>query len=195
MRVATNSWPRTGSSMASRLPPPCSIRRRRWAPTGCSSSAAPPSAARPTKSRPSRPPLGRAFWRHVRPMRGPCAARQRARGRRERPAGPADLIVTIGGGTPIDTAKILLMCLPRTSARPRNWAPIASRWLDDGSKRVPAVKAPPIRQIVVRRRCRRGIQQPGGCSDPLRQVKDLYTGRLIGAQGSSWTRRLTVHTP
>lgn len=107
-----------------------------------------------------------------------------------------DLIVTIGGGTPIDTAKILLICLAEDIRTAEELGAYRIQVLDDGSKRIPAVKAPPIRQIVVPTTLSGAeFSNLGGCSDPLRQVKDLYTGRLIGAQAVILDPRLTVHTP
>ena len=35
----------------------------------------------------------------------------------------------------------------------------------------------------------------GGCTDPVRKVKDLYTGRLIGGQVVILDPAVTVHTP
>ncbi len=107
-----------------------------------------------------------------------------------------DLIVTVGGGTPIDTVKILLLCLAEGITKPSELDNFRIRILDDGSKQVPHVRRPPVRQIVVPTTLSGAeFSNLGGCSDPERQVKDLYTGREIGAQVVILDPAITVHTP
>ena len=107
-----------------------------------------------------------------------------------------DLIVTVGGGTPIDTVKILLLCLAEGVTTAEALDNYRIRVLDDGSKQVPHVGRPPVRQIVVPTTLSGAeFSNLGGCSDPERQVKDLYTGREIGAQAAILDPAITVHTP
>jgi len=107
-----------------------------------------------------------------------------------------DLIVTVGGGTPIDTVKILLLCLAEGVTTAEALDNYRIRVLDDGSKQVPHVGRPPVRQIVVPTTLSGAeFSNLGGCSDPERQVKDLYTGREIGAQAVILDPAITVHTP
>jgi alcohol dehydrogenase class IV len=66
----------------------------------------------------------------------------------------------------------------------------------DGSRVVPAVKDPPLRQIIVPTTLSGAeFSNLGGCIDPIRKVKDLYTGRLIGGQVVILDPAVTVHTP
>lgn len=107
-----------------------------------------------------------------------------------------DLIVTIGGGTPIDTGKVLLIVMAegiKTAAQPGEYR---IRVLENGSRHVPIVKAPSLRRVIV------PTTVPGtefnnlaGCSNPERKVKDLHTGRLIGAQVVILDPAVTIHTP
>jgi len=107
-----------------------------------------------------------------------------------------DLIVTVGGGTPIDTVKVLLICLAQNVQTEAELGEYRIRVLEDGSKHVPAVGKPPVRQIVVPTTLSGAeFSCLGGCSDPARQVKDIYSGREIGAQVVILDPALTVHTP
>ena len=111
-------------------------------------------------------------------------------------AAAPDLIVTVGGGTPIDTVKVLLICLAENVQSEEALGEYRIRVLADGSKHVPKVGKPPVRQIVLPTTLSGAeFSNLGGCSDPLRQVKDLYTGREIGAQVVILDPALTVHPP
>src|SRR5690606_18534412 len=80
-----------------------------------------------------------------------------------------DLIVTVGGGTPIDTVKILLLCLAEGITKSSELDNFRIRILDDGSKHVPHVRRPPVRQIVVPTTLSGAeFSNLGGCSDPER---------------------------
>lgn len=107
-----------------------------------------------------------------------------------------DLIVTVGGGTPIDTVKVLLLCLAQDVTSEDGLDEYRIRVLEDGSRSIPSVGKPPIRQIVVPTTLSGAeFSNLGGCSDPVRQVKDLYTGREIGAQIVILDPQVTVYTP
>jgi alcohol dehydrogenase class IV len=111
-------------------------------------------------------------------------------------AAEPDLIVTIGGGTPIDTVKILLICLAHDLTEPAELDDFHIRILDDGSRHVPTVAAPPVRQIIIPSTLSGAeFSKIGGASDPMRQVKDLYIGREIGGQAVILDPAISVHTP
>lgn len=70
------------------------------------------------------------------------------------------------------------------------------RVADDGSRIVPVVPDPPLRQIIVPTTLSGAeFSNLGGCTDPARQVKDIYTGRFIGGQAVILDPAVTVHTP
>lgn len=112
-----------------------------------------------------------------------------------RSAGP-DLIVTFGGGTAIDTVKVLLIVLAQELTHTRQLDDYRIRVDPDGSRHVPAIKAPPMRQIVVSTTLSAAeFSSLGGCTDPEREIKDAYSAREIGAASVILDPAVTVHTP
>jgi maleylacetate reductase len=94
-----------------------------------------------------------------------------------------DLIVTVGGGTPIDTVKVTLLTMAAGVTDEPGFDAMRIRVEADGSRMVPSIKDPPVRQIIVPTTLSGAeFSNLGGCTDPVRKVKDLYTGRLIGGQ-------------
>jgi alcohol dehydrogenase class IV len=107
-----------------------------------------------------------------------------------------DLIVTLGGGTPMDTVKVMLVMLAESITEISGFDALRIRVDDDGIKHVPVIKDPPLRQIIIPTTLSGAeFSNIGGCTDRLRQVKDLYTGRYIGAQVVILDAAVTVHTP
>jgi maleylacetate reductase len=107
-----------------------------------------------------------------------------------------DLIVTVGGGTPIDTVKVTLLTMAAGVTDEPGFDAVRIRVEADGSRVVPAIKEPPIRQIIVPTTLSGAeFSNLGGCTDPVRKVKDLYTGRLIGGQVVILDPAATVFTP
>ena len=107
-----------------------------------------------------------------------------------------DLIVTVGGGTPVDTVKVLLICLAHDLQTPEQLDYYRVRVSEDGAKVVPEVASPPLRQIIVPTTLSGAeFSKIGGATDPVREVKDLYIGREIGGQAVILDAAITVHTP
>jgi maleylacetate reductase len=107
-----------------------------------------------------------------------------------------DLIVTVGGGTPIDTVKVMLLALAAAVDDEPGFDGVRIRVGADGTRVVPAIKDPPLRQIIVPTTLSGAeFSNLGGCTDPARKVKDLYTGRLIGGQVVILDPAVTVYTP
>ena len=107
-----------------------------------------------------------------------------------------DLIVTVGGGTPIDTVKVTLLTMAAGVTDESGFDAVRIRVEGDGSRVIPTVKDPPIRQIIVPTTLSGAeFSNLGGCTDPMRKVKDLYTGRLIGGQVVVLDPAVTVYTP
>ena len=107
-----------------------------------------------------------------------------------------DLIVTMGGGTPIDTVKVMLLTTAAGVTDEAGFDGVRIRVEADGTRVVPAVKDPPFRQIIVPTTLSGAeFSNLGGCTDPVRKVKDLYTGRLIGGQVVILDPAVTVYTP
>lgn len=107
-----------------------------------------------------------------------------------------DLIVTVGGGTPIDTVKVMLLAMAAGVTDESGFDAMRIRVEADGKRIVPSSKDPPLRQIIVPSTLSGAeFSNLGGCTDPVRKVKDLYTGRLIGGQVVILDPALTLHTP
>jgi maleylacetate reductase len=115
--------------------------------------------------------------------------------RRFRHANP-DLVVTVGGGTPIDTVKLALLCLAENIDDEQTLGEFRIQVDAQGKRHTPMVRNPPMRQVVIPTTLSAAeFTNLGGCTDPIRQVKDLYTGREIGAMVVILDPALTLHTP
>jgi len=107
-----------------------------------------------------------------------------------------DLILTFGGGTAIDTVKVMLIALAHGLTRPEQLGEYHLGVNADGSRRVPRVAPPPCRQIVLSTTLSAAeFSNLGGCTDTVRKVKDAYLGREIGAAAVILDPGVTVHTP
>ena len=64
-------------------------------------------------------------------------------------AAAPDLVLTVGGGTAIDTVKVMLVALAQDVRTPQGLSDWHMKVNPDGSRHVPAMKPPPCRQVVV----------------------------------------------
>ena len=107
-----------------------------------------------------------------------------------------DLILTIGGGTVIDTVKVMLIALAHDLTTPDELSHYHLRANPDGTRHTPAIKAPPCRQIVLSTTLSAAeFSDFGGCTDPARGIKDGYNAKFIGAATVILDPAVTVHTP
>ena len=112
-----------------------------------------------------------------------------------RAAGP-DLIVTIGGGTPIDTVKILQICLAHGVERAEDLDALHSTLGPDGRRVDPAIKPSPVRQVAVPTTLSGAeFSNLGGGTDTRTRVKHSFTGADIGARSVILDPAVTRHTP
>lgn len=108
----------------------------------------------------------------------------------------ADLVVTVGGGTPIDTAKMALLCLAENVEAPEDLEPFAISVAEDGSRHTPAVASPPLRQIAAPTTLSGAeFSDLSGCVDPATQTKQLFSGREIGPAAVVLDPTITLDTP
>lgn len=112
-----------------------------------------------------------------------------------RDAGP-DLIVSVGGGTVIDTVKVLLVAL----AQDVHDVDALDDWHvkvnADGSRHIPGVRSPPVRQIAVPTTLSGAeFSSFGGATDTRRKAKHGFTGREIGPAAVILDPAATVPTP
>ncbi len=107
-----------------------------------------------------------------------------------------DLVLTVGGGTAIDTVKVMLIALAHDLTAPAQLSDFHLRLNPDGGRHVPVIKPSPFRQVVVSTTLGGAeFSDLGGCTDPVREVKDAYMGREIGAAAVILDPEITRHTP
>jgi alcohol dehydrogenase class IV len=108
----------------------------------------------------------------------------------------ADLIVSIGGGTVIDTSKVALVALAEGLTNVDELDDWHMRVAPDGTRVVPQPGMPPCRQIALPTTLSGAeFSDLGGCTDTRHGTKHGYTGAYIGAAAVILDPRLTVHTP
>ena len=108
----------------------------------------------------------------------------------------ADLIVSIGGGTVIDTVKVALVALAENLSRIEQLDDWHQRVAADGSRITPRPRQPPCRQIAVPTTLSGAeFSDLGGSTDTRYGTKQGYTGAFIGPAAVVLDPRITVHTP
>ena len=111
-------------------------------------------------------------------------------------AAAPDLVLTVGGGTAIDTVKVMLVAIAEDVRTPEGLSDWHLRANPDGTRHVPAVRPPPFRQVVVSTTLGAAeFSDFGGCTDPVRRIKDGYAGKYVGAAAVILDPAITVHTP
>lgn len=108
----------------------------------------------------------------------------------------ADLVVSMGGGTVIDTVKIALVCLAggvQTAEQLDDWH---MKVKPEGGLHVPVVGVPPCRQIAIPTTLSGAeFSDLGGGTDTRTGVKHGFTGRFIGPVAVILDPNVTLHTP
>jgi len=111
-------------------------------------------------------------------------------------AAQADLIVSIGGGTVIDTVKIALVCLAENLDRIEQLDDWHMAVNPDGSLREPVVSDPPCRQITVPTTLSGAeFSDLGGGTDTRTGVKHGFTAKYIGSATVILDPAMTLATP
>lgn len=108
----------------------------------------------------------------------------------------ADLVITIGGGTPMDTVKVALICLAENITTGERLGRAAVSVDADGNRIVPGIADPPCRQVIVPTTLSGAeFSDLAGCVDTEVQVKQLFTSPKIGSASVILDPSLCVHTP
>jgi alcohol dehydrogenase class IV len=108
----------------------------------------------------------------------------------------ADLIVTVGGGSAVDTGKVLQVCLAHDVRDTKAMDDWHLRVDKDGNRVTPEVAPSPVRQIIVPTTLSGAeFSSLGGSADPERGEKHGYYGRDICGQVVILDPAVTVHTP
>ncbi len=107
-----------------------------------------------------------------------------------------DLIVTVGGGTPIDTVKVALVGLAENIGTADELDAYYIRVKQGGALEVPPVGAPPVRQIIVPTTLSGAeFSNLGAAVDPKTEIKHLYTGHEVCGDAVILDPTACLHTP
>ena len=111
-------------------------------------------------------------------------------------AAKADLIVTVGGGSVTDAAKMVGLCLGNDVTRPGDLDRFRANVTPDGNTERPPVNPPAVRSIDVPTTLSAGEFTPfAGCTDTERNVKESYGHALMMPQAVILDPAVTIHTP
>jgi maleylacetate reductase len=111
-------------------------------------------------------------------------------------AAKADLIVTVGGGSVTDAAKMVGLCLGNDVTAPADLDRLRAIVTPDGKTERPPVKPPTIRSIDVPTTLSAGeFTAMAGCTDTERHVKESYAQPLMMPQAVILDPAVTIHTP
>ena len=111
-------------------------------------------------------------------------------------AAGADLIVTLGGGSVTDAAKIVAMCLANDISDPAALDNFRARTDAAGKTTRPHIEAPKIRTITIPTTLSAGeYTASAGCTDTLRNVKESFGHPMMMAKSVVLDPAATVHTP
>ena len=107
-----------------------------------------------------------------------------------------DLILTVGGGTALDTVKVLQICLAHnvdsTEALDGLYASVGP----DGKRVVPDIKPSPVRQVAVPTTLSGAeFSNLAGVTDERIRQKHSFIGPDVGARAVILDPEVTVHTP
>jgi len=92
----------------------------------------------------------------------------------------ADLIVTLGGGSVTDAAKMVGLCLGNRVTEPSQLDNYRAQIAADGTARRPEVAAPSVRSIAIPTTLSAGeYTASAGCTDTARHVKESYSHPLM----------------
>jgi maleylacetate reductase len=108
----------------------------------------------------------------------------------------ADLLVTIGGGSVTDAAKMVGLCLGNGVTQPQQLDDYRAQIAADGTIRRPEIKSPTLRSIAIPTTLSAGeFTASAGCTDTARHVKESYSHPLMMPRTVILDPDASVHTP
>ena len=111
-------------------------------------------------------------------------------------AANADMILTIGGGSITDAAKMVGLCLANEVTAPDDLDRFRAVVTPSGETKRPPVEAPTVRSIAVPTTLSAGeFTAFAGCTDTQRNVKESYSHPLMMPQAVILDPAATIHTP
>ena len=111
-------------------------------------------------------------------------------------AADPDLLIAIGGGSALDTGKMVQLCLAERITDPLQLDAFRVRTDDSGSTTVPTITPPTLRQIAIPTTLS-GAEwsHTTGSTDPERHIKDIYIQPYLAAPTVILDAALSIHTP
>jgi maleylacetate reductase len=108
----------------------------------------------------------------------------------------ADLLLTVGGGSVTDAAKMVGLCLGNEITEPSQLDNYRAQIAADGTAQRPDVKAPSVRAITIPTTLSAGeFTASAGCTDTARHVKESYRHPLMMPRTVILDPAVTVYTP
>jgi maleylacetate reductase len=108
----------------------------------------------------------------------------------------ADLVVTLGGGSVTDAAKMVGLCLGNDVTTPEQLDDYRARIAADGTVERPDVKPPAVRIIAIPTTLSAGEFSAGaGCTDTQRHVKESYSHPQMIPRTVILDPAASIHTP
>jgi len=107
-----------------------------------------------------------------------------------------DLLVTLGGGSVTDAAKMVGLCLGNGVTAPAQLDRYRAVIAADGTARRPEVQAPAVRTIAIPTTLSAGeFTASAGCTDTSRHVKESYSHPLMMPRTVILDPEASAHTP
>ena len=107
-----------------------------------------------------------------------------------------DTLLTVGGGSVTDAAKMVGLCLGNDITEPGQLDGLRARTGADGKTVRPRVNPPPLRSTAIPTTLSAGeFTAMAGCTDPVRQVKESYAHPLMMPRTVILDPAVTIHTP
>ena len=111
-------------------------------------------------------------------------------------AAKADLILTVGGGSVTDAAKMVGLCLGNDVTEPGQLDRFRATVTAAGKTERPLVQAPTVRSVDVPTTLSAGeFTAMAGCTDTVRHVKESFAHPLMMPQAVILDPAVTIHTP
>ena len=111
-------------------------------------------------------------------------------------AAKADLILTLGGGSATDAAKMVCLCLANDVTDPAELDAYSVKIGADGTTVRPNYKAPSVASVIIPTTLSAGeFSAIAGCTDTLRGVKEVYAHPQAFPRTVILDPAVTVHTP
>jgi len=108
----------------------------------------------------------------------------------------ADLLVTVGGGSVTDAAKMVGLCLGNGVTEPAHLDNFRARIAADGTTQRPPVEPPGARMIAIPTTLSAGEFSAGaGCTDTARHIKESYSHPLMIPRTVILDPDASTHTP